>query len=483
MYLRLNTKFNPFTYDELVRPLADYGKAYKEVEDAYSTLSEQTEAFRDEVNQANSPTAYKMYKQYSDSLNTVVEDFSKGMTGTNRAHLLRMKRDYARNIEPIARASEAMKAANALRDKAGPDAIFEVNRYSSLDDFLGGKTANNRYQSASAITSKTAAITEAVMKEALQDPEFKKVLGDQQYMITTHTGGSYEDLMAAIANNPMAQSKFAAIKKQVMKEVGYDNYDAYGQSAIESAVNTGLYAGLDKPVRQFEANREYITPELEERQRQFNIELKTKGYDKDGNIDPNSPYWKLQGLEYDKENKTWKVVGKPGTLKPGEGHGNSSSGNRVPVYNDIITVSRDGTRKIGLASGESIVGRRVKVDVKNGTYAIKVGDLTLGTYNPENGSFTGGIDKGSRKSETVTKILGHTYDNDVDDLNVQRLLEDIANLASKTGDESLNNYNFYIDLDNAEGSSADGGYSIEPLYRGMLTNFDSGDSGVNTNIY
>lgn len=331
MYLRLNTRFNPFTYDELVRPLADYGKAYKEVEEAYSTLSEQTEAFKDEVNQANSPEAYKMYKQYSDVLNTVVDDFSQGMTGANRAKLLGMKRDYARSIVPIAKASEAMKEANAMRDKAGPDAIFEVNRYNSLDDFLGGKTANNRYQSASALTSKTAAITEAVMKEALQDPEFKKVLGNQQYMITQHTGGSYEDLMMAIANNPVAQNKFAEIKRQVMKDAGYENYDAYGKAAIENAVNTGLYAGLDKPVRQFEANKGYITPELQERQRQFNIGLKTQGYDKDGNVDPSSPYWKLQGLEYDSATKTWKVVGKPGTVKPGGGaSGGKSSSTRKP---------------------------------------------------------------------------------------------------------------------------------------------------------
>lgn len=342
MYLRLNTRFNPFTYDELVRPLADYGKAYKEVEEAYSTLSEQTEAFKDEVNQANSPEAYKMYKQYSDVLNTVVDDFSQGMTGANRAKLLGMKRDYARSIVPIAKASEAMKEANAMRDKAGPDAIFEVNRYNSLDDFLGGKTANNRYQSASALTSKTAAITEAVMKEALQDPEFKKVLGNQQYMITQHTGGSYEDLMTAIANNPVAQNKFAEIKRQVMKDAGYENYDAYGKAAIENAVNTGLYAGLDKPVRQFEANKAYITPELQERQRQFNIGLKTQGYDKDGNVDPSSPYWKLQGIEYDKENKTWKVVGKPGNQKPGGSEAGGSGTSRVNRMAKAIILDTEG---------------------------------------------------------------------------------------------------------------------------------------------
>ena len=331
MNLKLDTIYTPLTYDELVKPLIDYGKAYKEVEEAYSTLAEQAEAFKDEANQTLSDEAYNLYKGYSTDLNAAIEDFSKGMTVANRRKLLEMKRRYAGEILPIAKASEALKEANAFRDKAGPDAIFEVNRYNSLDDFLGGKIANNRYQSASALTNKTAAITETVMKEALQDPEFKKVLGNQQYMITQHTGGSYEDLMAAIANNPVAQNKFAEIKRQVMKDAGYENYDAYGKAAIENAVNTGLYAGLDKPVRQFEANKGYITPELQERQRQFNIGLKTQGYDKDGNVDPSSSYWKLQGLKYDSATKTWKVVGKPGTVKPGGGaSGGKSSSTRKP---------------------------------------------------------------------------------------------------------------------------------------------------------
>ena len=201
MNLKLNTIYTPLTYDELVKPLIYYGKAYKEAEAEYSTLAAQAEAFKDEVNRDINGEAFTLYNKYSTDLNAAIEDFSKGMTVANRSKLLEMKRRYAGEILPIAKASEALKAANDFRDKAGPDAIFEVSRYNSLNDFLGGKTVNNRYQSASALTSKTAAITEAVMKEALQDPEFKKVLGNQQYMITQHTGGSYEDLMAAIANN------------------------------------------------------------------------------------------------------------------------------------------------------------------------------------------------------------------------------------------------------------------------------------------
>lgn len=264
MNLVINSQFRPFTYDEMVKPLVQYKETYDKVEQDYSDLATQTEMWKDIVNQTNSPEAYAMYKGYSDQLNSIVEDFSKGMTLKNRSALLGMKRDYARNITPIARASEAMNAANELRVKAGPDAIFEVGEYNSLDQFLHGKTANNRYQSREALTKKTAAMTEAAMAEALKDPEFKKAMGDQFWMITQHTGGSYDELMEAMKlgmmDNPIAQNRFSQIRQEVAKNSGIQNYDAAGQQAIMEAINTGLYAGLDKPVRNFQNNADHVTP-------------------------------------------------------------------------------------------------------------------------------------------------------------------------------------------------------------------------------
>ena len=84
MYITLNSQFRPFTYDELVKPLQDYGEAYREVEEQYATLAQQTEAWKNIATQENSPEAYAMYKKYSDELNAVVEDFSRGMTIQNR---------------------------------------------------------------------------------------------------------------------------------------------------------------------------------------------------------------------------------------------------------------------------------------------------------------------------------------------------------------------------------------------------------------
>lgn len=264
MNLVINSQFRPLTYDEMVKPLVQYKEAYDKVEQDYSDLATQTEMWKDIVNQTNSPEAYAMYKGYSDQLNSIVEDFSKGMTLKNRRALLGMKRDYARNITPIARASEAMKAANELRVKAGTDAIFEVREYNSLDQFLHGKTANNRYQSREALIKKTAAMIEAAMAEALEDPEFKKKMDDQFWMITQHTGGSYDKLMEAMKlgmmDSPIAQNIFSQVRQEAAKSSRIQDHDAAGQQAIMEAIDTGLYVGLDKPVRSFQNNADHVTP-------------------------------------------------------------------------------------------------------------------------------------------------------------------------------------------------------------------------------
>ena len=264
MYLQLDTKFNPFTYDEMVKPLLYYKQAYDEADAAYSDLVAQTEEWKDIANRENSPEAFEMYQRYSNDLSRAVDDFSQGMNARTRKTLLGLKRRYAQDITPIAKASEAMNAANELRVKAGPDAIFEVSEYNSLDQFLHGKKANNKYQSREALTKKTAAITEAAMASALKDPEFKKAMGDQFWMITQHTGGSYEDLTEAMKlgmmDNPIAQNRFSQIRQEVAKNAGIHDYDAAGQRAIMEAIDTGLYAGLDKPVRSFQANADHITP-------------------------------------------------------------------------------------------------------------------------------------------------------------------------------------------------------------------------------
>lgn len=148
MYITLNSQFKPFTYDELVKPLQDYGEAYREVEAQYNDLAQQTEAWKNIATQENSPEAYAMYKKYSDELNAVVSDFSRGMTIQNRGKLSGLKTRYASEITPISNAYTALTNANAFRDEMrtkDDSVIFNVDRYTSLDDFLNGQMVDNSF--------------------------------------------------------------------------------------------------------------------------------------------------------------------------------------------------------------------------------------------------------------------------------------------------------------------------------------------------
>ena len=332
MNIRITSKFRPFSFDELLKPMLIYKEAYDKAEEDYNSLAAQTEQWRDIANQTKSPEAYAMFNKYATDLQTATENFSKGMTLQNKGQLLAMKRRYASDILPIAKASEAMKEANEFRMKMGPDAIFEVGEYDSLDKFLHGKTANNKYLSRDALTKRTAAMTEAAMASAMKDPEFQKTLGNQYWMLTQHTGGSYEDLKVAIANNAQAQNRFAEIKAQVMKDAGYDRYDTMGKQAIEDAINTGLYAGLDKPARSFQANQAYLNPLQAEQLSQAKTEFNWKKQDREPlSIGDNKYLDPVTGLTFTKDengNRTYDLTYKkdPNASSKGKSGSRNSSG-------------------------------------------------------------------------------------------------------------------------------------------------------------
>lgn len=334
MNIRITSKFRPFSFDELLKPMAIYKEAYDKAEEDYNSLAVQTEQWRDIANQTKSPEAYAMFNKYATDLQTATENFSKGMTLQNKGQLLAMKRRYASDILPIAKASEAMKEANEFRMKMGPDAIFEVGEYNSLDKFLHGKTANNKYVSRDVLTKRTAAMTEAAMASAMKDPEFQKTLGNQYWMLTQHTGGSYEDLKAAIANNAQAQNRFAEIKAQVMKDAGYDRYDTIGKQAIEDAINTGLYAGLDKPARSFQANQAYLNPLQAEQLSQAKTEFNWKKQDREPlSIGDNKYLDPVTGLTFTKDengNRTYDLTYKkdPNASSKNKSRGRDNSNSR-----------------------------------------------------------------------------------------------------------------------------------------------------------
>lgn len=92
--------FRPISFDEMMAPLLQYKAEYDKLSEEYSKLQAGTERWKDEAE--NDPEVAARYKNYADALNSIVEDFSQGMTSkNNRGALLGLRKGYVENILPI----------------------------------------------------------------------------------------------------------------------------------------------------------------------------------------------------------------------------------------------------------------------------------------------------------------------------------------------------------------------------------------------
>lgn len=309
MYITINSEFRPFTYDELTKPLRDYTEAYNKVEEQYATLAQQTEAWKNIATQENSPEAYAMYKKYSDELNAVVEDFSRGMTTQNRSKLAGLKSRYSSEITPIANAYNAMQEANKYRETVrakDSSAVFVKDRYNSLDDFLNGNQADNTFISSDEIQKN---VTARVLSQSYTD-----------YNNLINSGIKPDKAVQIVASGN--NQSIADIIADEQSSLGIEAFDTQGQARLNNAILSGVQQGLGSF-----ASKEYMSKSerdasargwanLEESKKQHDRDLEMHGYNKDGSINVNSPYWSIHGIKWEtSEDGTLipKVGAKPGT--------------------------------------------------------------------------------------------------------------------------------------------------------------------------
>lgn len=308
MYITINSEFRPFTYDELTKPLRDYTEAYNKVEEQYATLAQQTEAWKNIATQENSPEAYAMYKKYSDELNAVVEDFSRGMTTQNRSKLAGLKSRYSSEITPIANAYNAMQEANKYRETVrakDSSAVFVKDRYNSLDDFLNGNQADNTFISSDEIQKN---VTARVLSQSYTD-----------YNNLINSGIKPDKAVQIVASGN--NQSIADIIADEQSSLGIEDFDTQGQAKLNNAILSGVQQGLGSF-----ASKEYMSKaerdasirgwaNLEKSKEQHATNLEMHGYNKDGTINPNSPYWSIQGIKWE-TSKDGTLIPKAGT-KPG----------------------------------------------------------------------------------------------------------------------------------------------------------------------
>ena len=145
-------KFQPFSFEEMLRPLAMYTQEYNAIEQAYGDLNTKANEIAALANETDDPITYQRYKDFENSLRSKADTMAKqGLDTTSRRQLLDMKSRFATDIKPIQNAIQRRNMLAEEQRKAllqNPTLMFQRdfntrNYDTSLDRFL--ENANYDY--------------------------------------------------------------------------------------------------------------------------------------------------------------------------------------------------------------------------------------------------------------------------------------------------------------------------------------------------
>lgn len=267
-YLTIGSKFRPFSYDELVRPLQEATEAHQALETEYADLDTKAGIWENIANEQTDPVAYRMYKQYSDDLRAQADVLAtQGLTPGARQNLMRMKGRYSQEITPIENAYTRRRTLADEQRKAlaeNPTLMFQrdVNTM-SLDDFIANPEIDYGASYSGALLAKQAGdMASNLAKSMRSDPrKWEHILDGQYWQTMEKFGYAPEEIILASQFDESAPEELKSIIKQVYESSGIGSWadDSTKRRAIDY-ITSGLYNAIGTTKYDTLQDRGFLTP-------------------------------------------------------------------------------------------------------------------------------------------------------------------------------------------------------------------------------
>lgn len=167
-YTRVRSKFRPFSYDEMVKPLLQQTLAQRELENAYGELDAKASVWENLAsNEDPDSEAYQLYSSYANDLRASADQLAKeGLNATSRRSMLNMKARYNQDILPIETAFNARnEEAKAQYEGRAKGIIYEGDAStSSLDRYLHNPAIRYRQANSQEGFKRVATVADALSK-------------------------------------------------------------------------------------------------------------------------------------------------------------------------------------------------------------------------------------------------------------------------------------------------------------------------------
>lgn len=251
--ITINSRFRPFSYQEMLAPVLASTQAQQQLEETYANLATQAELAGSKANEQTDPVAYARYKAYSDELSGLAERLAKnGLTPEDRRSMFNMRARYAKDIVPIETAYATRKAQAEQQQAArlqNPTLLLGRDAATtSLDKYIENPNLGYDSYSGALLTQQVSTAVANMAKTDEGRTQLHQLL-PMQYETIRRRGFKPEEVMEAIMNSPNANQILTGVVENVMDASGIKNWanertlaDAYNYARM------GLYSGIGETV-------------------------------------------------------------------------------------------------------------------------------------------------------------------------------------------------------------------------------------------
>lgn len=250
--------WTPYTFEEILKPLAMYTEEYNKQEDALADISTKAEMLRRQAQEAGGKVA-DVYNSYANELDEQATLLTKyGLSPSTRASIKNLQKQYASNIVPI---EEAIKYKKAIADeqrklRAQDSSIMFDRDYSTvnLNDIYDNLELGYQAISGNDLYKQGAAAAKAA---SMRNINIGTTLGGQYFAIKQGYGD--EAAQQFLLNNKSIPELHDAIGRIVAQSGVTDENKA---RAVDYIIN-GMMSGLVYDEK-YQANRGFTTKEQKE---------------------------------------------------------------------------------------------------------------------------------------------------------------------------------------------------------------------------
>lgn len=246
-YISINSKFTPFTYDELERPFKEYGEQYEKNSEAMATLGEQADIWKSLANQQTDPIAYGRYKAYADSLDTQVNSMAKnGLNAGTKQNIIDLRRRYSSEIRPIMKAYEdkqkEIERQSAMQDKDHSIMFSRNAQTTSLDDYLTGKITPYAQVSGTELAAKANTLGQAISKRYFRTKE-GRAFSNAYFNYINSQGYDSKQAAEILARekNPDGTPKYPEFEKGINDLLGSTDVQQLSATDKQKALDNVMY--------------------------------------------------------------------------------------------------------------------------------------------------------------------------------------------------------------------------------------------------